>query len=211
MNKYYLAMEHQYQDFFPINNVMGNLPPNYLYDIKTIDKFTQKFENETELKKYLLTLNMIDSKEMNSSITLYYFDQKMRKLFDGICYKENSKYLEPDYLKEILIINKENKEMLNHIVCKFRDSNLFKETTIAYKLFIQNLFKITENDFFILDLLNYLKYHELRAIGLFIKEEINKLALKDQVIMNNDINIKTYSFKKGVNIEQISNKLKEAA
>ncbi len=184
MIKYYLALEHQYRDFFPVNNAIGNYPPFYIYNIQVIDNFTKRYTNEEELKRYLLSINVIDEEEMNSNLTIYYLDGKIRKSNDGICYKEDYYYLDPNNLKEILIVNKDNKEFLNQIICKLKDN--FKEKTIAFNYFLDNLFKISENRFEVLELIKYIEYKELRTLGFYIKSKTKNIELNKNI---------TYSYK----------------
>lgn len=185
MIKYYLALEHQYRDFFPVNNAIGNNPSIYIYNIQVIDNFTKNYTDEEELKRHLLSINLIDEEEMNSNLAIYYLDGKIRKLNDGLCYKEDAYYLDPNYLKEVLALNKDNKELLNQIICKFKDN--FKEKTFAFTYFLDNLFKISENQLVVLELIHYLNYNELRTLGFYIKDKTKNYELTTKNI--------TYSYK----------------
>lgn len=85
-----------------------------LKKIDNLDKLTTEFNNEEELKKYLLEQGLINLDELTDSLSIMYrFKGKVKKL--PIFYKDMKKYLDPAYLKYQILSLSNNIEFLEKL------------------------------------------------------------------------------------------------
>jgi len=152
---------------------------NDLYDLKSIDKYTSMYDKE-DFNNMLSNNNLVSDKEHNYAII--YNDKGIRKLKDGVLFKNdyiNDFYV---YISEFLKKNKNNSQLLNNIYQKLQSDKLISNSAkrILYVIFIN---RSVEDKIFnaILNDLNELSYVDLRIMYVCIfknTELLNNKKLK---------------------------------
>ena len=174
--KYVLVNERRPQDFMPI--YWSN--ESNMYKLDKIDYFTSKFSEE-EFKKYLISNDLVDNDNIN--LQIIFNDGKIRKLKDGLIYKDEyqSDYLE--YIKEFIKNNVDNKPIINELIQKTKSNVLISEyTKELLSLILINSHLPKDEILFLLDRLKGSYYIESRTIYLYIKRVL-------EVKVNNKVKV----------------------
>lgn len=85
-----------------------------IYNLKQIDKITMNFEDEGELKKYLLKANNIFESDINRSIEIVYSYKGQKQL--PVLYSGMAKYFDHYYLRsKLLVLGKSDMSFLDEL------------------------------------------------------------------------------------------------
>ena len=140
-----------------------------LYNLKKIDEFTSKY-TILELKEHLINSNILPKEYVTPPLQIIYNDNGNRRLKYGLITKEEYSKNMLQEIKEFIIYNKENSNLLNNFIQKIKSEKIVTNNTknILNTIFksrttIIDLFKILVSD---LDNINYI---DERTLYLCIK------------------------------------------
>lgn len=156
--------------------------------LEEIDCCTSLFQDEVELKKELYINGLISFDDITKELSIRrLYRGKLEKVSYGLIYNDQKKYLDLDYLRSILLSLQNDREFLNKLVLKYRNSysNAICVEQISHHLICGNnggtnlyvvLNKFYQNEIF---KNNYetgevtLKYKSLHDLAMFIYSYIN--------------------------------------
>ena len=146
MAKYNIGIYNQFLDVcFDINNFNGNL--------ESIDNFTSKFENEEELKKYILKNKIIDYSQLQYPLSIVYKVGETRTL--PIMYE--------DHFKEFHLSNDENVCLIDVLYLKSKLIDMIDEDELLIRIIRQYRNDMSQQE-------------NLNSIEQCIKEKASKIT-----------------------------------
>ena len=168
---YTLALESRPNSYEPI----------YIFqNIKNIDDVTSRYM-EDEFSRMLIKNYYIDENDYKMPFTIIYNDNGIRKVKEGIIYKEEYNEDMYDYIKRFILNNKDNGNIINQIyqyITNRKDVMDSSKETIHYFNIIRK-----ESSFKnYLSNLDKLPYYDIRVIYLYIiRVLVPKLELNDNI------------------------------
>ena len=170
VNKYYLVLEYRPGDFMPIDiNILKN--NRFIIDytrLESIDNFTKDY-TEFDLRELIRLNNLVPNIYLSGKLQVMNQNRYRYPLFS-----KDELYSLPMFLQEHL----DNKQVMNKFMNIYLKYN--KENLINMKHAILN-----KNVNEILDLLNRLNYEQIRAIYMYVNNNIR--VVERRRILENDI------------------------
>ena len=108
MNKdtnYTLALEKRPNSYEPIH---------IFSSLKDIDDITRKYK-EDDFARILVTGYFIDEKDMNAPLTILFNDNGVRKIKEGILYKDECTLSMVDFVRNFMAIYRDNGNLINQV------------------------------------------------------------------------------------------------
>lgn len=184
------------------------------YSLEEIDYFTSLFDDEVQLKEILYNKGLITSEDITKEISIRQkVNNELVKVRYGLIYKNSRKYLDSNYLRNVLLSLQNDKIFLKKLVSYYRNSYscVIEISEIKNYLFDNNSevdINSTLNSFFIneifikeKDSLEYkMKYKSFHDLLMFVKKYIEE---------NKEFNTKEYDTKKRLLMLQESIKTSE--
>ena len=166
--KYTLALETQPNSYLPI----------YMFPkIKNIDDITSKYTEE-DFKKMLVKNYYIDSDCVNSPLVILYNNNGVRKVKEGLIFKDYDSVNMYDFVKKFLSLYRSNGIVVNDVYQHVFDRKDINEESKETLHKINNSRK-TDNYDFMLDNIYKLDYYDIRSIYLYIINVLYKKIQKD--------------------------------
>lgn len=177
---------------------------NNSYSLEEIDLFISKFSNEIELKTTLFEEEIISLEDITKEISIRRKnkDELIKVMYD-LVYSSNSKFLNEEYLRNILLTLQNDKDflnkLLNHYRSNYKQENLAKIRAIltGYRGNSINIYEAL-NSFFIEEIydidyntgLTKLKYKSLHDLAMFIDNYLKQRGKSQTDIDLNTLNRK---------------------
>lgn len=135
---------------------------NNTYTLQEIDNFTSKFDNSEQLKQELYKKNLITLKELEASLCIVRKNKgKLEKIRYNPVYKEDKKYLDTNYLTNLILSLSNDREYLEKLVIYYRNSYINSETITIIKYYL-----LPVNQYMMID------YNIIETLRSFILKEI---------------------------------------
>ena len=136
------------------------------YSLETLDSFTCLFENEEDLKEFLMDRNIISINDFHNKI--YIFNTRTNSKSKRIIYGEFAKYLNPVILSNYFCDNSKNVNLLKKLYYTFKGRSNFNSLSMA----------VTKLYHFLYDLENYDNIDMEDNIFSVISEIIRKASIQ---------------------------------
>ena len=156
-----------------------NWQENNVCSLKEIDDFTSKY-NEDDFKLFLVNNNMVEENDINAPLQIIYNDNGVRRLNNGLLYKEEYNDQMMLFIKNYIKDNLNNLNLLNEFVQKIKNDKLISEfSKEIISIMFDNRKLPYEELMVILDELDDCNYIDKRTIYLYAYR-LNKLSLDNQ-------------------------------
>lgn len=178
--KFALVLETRPNSFDTIN-----WQENNVCTLKEIDKFTSRY-NEEDFRSFLVENDCIDEEDMYAPLQIIYNDNGIRRLNNGVLYKDEYNHNMVGFIEEFINNNLVNLNMLNDLVQKVKKDRLISEYAKEILLTMFDNRKLPFDELkIILDELNDCYYEDIRSIYMYVKRiiEIN-LDKQNKLILN---------------------------
>ncbi len=193
MTQYSIAIEKNHGDYYPIH---WQLTPLYEANLankpdgqnisrhpslEEIDRYTSFYEEEAFMEELVKT-GAIQEEEAAYAPVIIFVDNKTRKLDDGILYENEKESIEPEFIENFIIENKDNSNLLNRLYTKYykSDDKSLLFTELLY--IIKNIKRYRFNQLVIgLTRIKELPYIERRNLGLFINRQLKKNIIVEEI------------------------------
>lgn len=141
--KYFLALDKgrtskNYERFIKINLASINEKLAHENNLQALCTFTSSFENETQLKLFLVAEKVVDQKGINYPLTITYLKDFNRSTI--IPYKKDLKYLDYRYLEDIILKNVKSPEFLKLLVNRYGNYKHLSQEIYSLRGFLSNPF-----------------------------------------------------------------------
>lgn len=161
------------------------------YSLEEIDMFTSMFADEVNLKEILYDNGLICLEDISKEISIRQKSKnELKKVRYGLVYKDTKKYLDYDYLKNIILSMQNDKTFLKKLVSNYRNSYscVIEISEIKNYLFYSNSevdIYLTLNNFFLNEILKKdlktgefkIKYKSLHDLAMFVRNYMEKMSL----------------------------------
>ena len=159
-----------------------NWQENNVCSLKEIDSFTSKYSEE-DFRNFLVENDFIDEVDMYAPLQIIYNDNGVRRLNNGLLYKDEYNYNMILFIEEFI---QNNPNDLNDLVQKIKNdrliSNYAKE--LIFTVFDNRKLPFDELKV-ILDELNDCYYEDKRSIYLYVKRLLEiRLEKQNKLILN---------------------------
>ena len=182
MNNYLLAIRNNDGDYYPVRweltpmrycqkeNERGQVP-----SLEVIDRYTSFHEADTLIEE-LIKAEAIDEEHQDKPLVIiYHSDGKKREVPNGVLYAQDLEVVSPNYIKDFITGNIDNKDLLNKVYNKFvnREENSQALKDVIYLIKKIDYISRIQHDFTIaLTAVDELPYTERRNLGLYIKHNL---------------------------------------
>ena len=177
--KFVLVTEKRPNSFEPIY-----WTNNSLYNLRNIDNFTSKF-NEEVFRKVLVDNSLLAKEDEEAPFQIIYNDNGIRKLKSGVFFKEDYSDNIFRYIISFIKDNYNNKELLNNLYQKVHSDKIISNNSknIIYNVFANRQFDLNED---ILNTLNQSDYVDIRNIYYYIRKELEPKLNKKRVLSKSE-------------------------
>jgi len=171
--------------------------------LEEIDNFTSLYDDEIILKKVLYENGLIDLDDIVRELSIRFpSNGTLKKVNYGVFYKNTKKYLDIDYLRNVLLSLSSDNEFLKKLVTRYRNSYCNNLTVNHIRNYLIYSDEIDINyylgEFFLNEIFDKdyktgeakLKYKSLHDLAMFVSNYIDKMK-NDK--LNND---ETYDTKR---------------
>ena len=155
-----------------------------------LDKFTSNYANEKELKEDLYESRVITLDEINKELSIRMLTKgNLEKVMYDPVYKDSYKYLDPIYLRSVLLSLQQDSKFLEKLVVQYRNSHVNNYTVFQIKSALNNayyrdMYKLLE-EFFQKEIFTIdkntsevkIKYKSLHDLAMFVGNYIEKEKL----------------------------------
>lgn len=157
------------------------------YSLEEIDICTSLFEDEISFKRALYEQGAIDFDDITKELSIRRKNKgKLEKVTYGLVYSKEGKYLDIYYLRMVMLSLKDDRDFLNKLVSRYRDSycnniNIARIRNMLINCNIDDNLYDALNDFYTREIFEIdrftgeasIKYKPLHDLAMFVSNYVN--------------------------------------